>query len=570
MTDLIEFEGGDVLANLDERTITGLLLPYGEEGRTNIGRFTVEAGAVELPADPIVVGINTDHDRPAVVGRATRVWEEPAGVMATFKIAETPAGDAALADAIDPNGTRRKLSAEFGPAMIKAGKLVAGTARLWGAALVERGAFPSAQVLAEDTPEPPVAETPAPEPTEAAHIGVELAVLPDDITVTTPAGDSAVYTPDATPAEVNPEGGSTVTATEVLAGAPASVPPTMLATAPAATTEPRTPSMRDVLASIAEVKSNPHAADALQVLAALTDIKLTGSGSLPGSTSLLQPNWLGQLYQGVPYEREYIGLGTLGTDISAAGKKGFKISRGTSGTPILGPAGIPNGGAWAGNKAEINSYNGFTTSATSTLNRFAVGNDIAREFYDLPGGTEFIEAFLKLVLEDHLYWSDTLALTTIVGAAGAAVAPVTYPTDYPGALGKLIQGVLAVKARKSDGRRDVPTFAIANEKAYAELVYATGGDQNLPAFVNIAVSTDRSGTVDGTVKVVQGDIGIDDTTAVIVGASKAIEFDELAGGPLLVDALDLAKGGIDKAVHGYLQTFVVRSEAIVKIGVADV
>jgi hypothetical protein len=69
---------------------------------------------------------------------------------------------------------------------------------------------------------------------------------------------------------------------------------------------------------------------------------------------------------------------------------------------------------------------------------------------------------------------------------------------------------------------------------------------------------------------VQGDIGIDDTPAVIVGARRAIEFDELAGGPVIVDALEIAKGGIDRAVHGYLQTFVRRAAGIVKVGVADV
>lgn len=50
---------------------------------------------------------------------------------------------------------------------------------------------------------------------------------------------------------------------------------------------------------------------------------------------------------------------------------------------------------------------------------------------------------------------------------------------------------------------------------------------------------------------------------------RAIEFDELPGGPLQIDALELAKGGIDRAVHGYLQKFVVRPEAIVTVGVAD-
>ena len=53
-----------------------------------------------------------------------------------------------------------------------------------------------------------------------------------------------------------------------------------------------------------------------------------------------------------------------------------------------------------------------------------------------------------------------------------------------------------------------------------------------------------------------------------VGSKVGVDFDELPGGPLIIDAIDLAKGGIDKATHGYLQTFVKRPEAFAHVGVA--
>jgi len=578
MRDIIEIEGGEVTASLEDRTITGRLIPFGEEGRTNVGRFTIDdPDAIDITAaeaDPSIISLNLDHDRTLVVGRGTRVWKQPDGVYASWTIARTPDGDAALADALAANGQRKRLSGEFGPAVIRAGKLIAGHAKLWGSALVPMGAFPGAMVLAADTPDD------AAEPDRAdandEHPAITLPVLPEDITVVTPEGDTALYAPEAAPAEDNPEGGSTVTATEteVLAGATpvAPVPATLAPSAPAApaTTKAREVSARQVYAAMSSLKANPYDEDARQVLAALTDIKISGANTLPVGGGAVRENWVGQVYQGIEYEREYIGLGKLGTDITAAGKKGYKIGRGTAGAP-LDIDGIPNGGDWAGNKAEINSFGGFTASVTSTLHRFAVGNDIAREFYDLPGGEDVIEAWIRLLVENHAYWSDSKALAAIVTAAGAPVAPATssYPANYPDALGMLIQGILAVKAKKSDGRRDVPTFAIANEPAFAELAYAAGGEQNLPAFVDIAVSTNGNGTVDGAVRVVQGDVGIEDTAAVIVGSGRAIEFDELAGGPLHIDAIELLKGGIDRAVHGYLQTFPVRSEAIVLIGTAD-
>lgn len=561
MTDnLIQFEGGEILANLEERTITGLLIPFNEVGRTNVGRFQVEAGALALPADPSIVSLNTDHERNANVGRAIRLEEKPEGVFATFQFATTPEGDAALADAVNPAGKRRKLSGEFGPAMIKAGKLVAGHARLWGAALVEAGAFPSAQILAADTPPDPSAD----------HLAVAVDALPVDITATTPAGDSATYTPEAAPAPVNPEGASTVTAT-VTAGAqaPAPVPATqILASAPVATpglTTTDRVDRRQVFAAIAEYMST-HSEDARQVLAALTDVKVTGAGSLPVGGAAIQPNWVGQVNQGVNYVREYITLGKLGTDISVEGKKGFRVKRGTTGAPL-----DKFDGTWAGNKAAVNSYNGFTDSVSSSRRNFAIAEDITREFYDLPGGAPVIQAFIDLITEDYFRQSDEWALADWIAAAGAPVAAATasYPANYPDALGMLIQGILAVKKRKADGRRDVPTFAIANELAFAELAYAAGGDQNLPAFVSIAISTNSNGTVDGNVQIVQGDTGIADTGSVIIGADYAIEFDELPGGPLTIDALAIANGGIDKAIHGYVQTFKARTEAVVLVGTAD-
>jgi hypothetical protein len=550
--DTVTIEGGAVLANLQDRTITGRLIPFNEEGRTNLGRFTVEAGAVDISeaeADPSIIGLNLDHERSAVVGRASRVWQQDDGIYASWTIARTPRGDAALADAVNPNGERRRLSGEFGPAFIKDGKLIAGHASVWGSALVPRGAFDGAMVLAADTPdedeeeETPV-ELPAEQPAEPSDPDTDKEEEEVDIDPTTGAA--------------------------VLAARAATIPD---GAAPVAqVTEPEV-RLRDVIAAIANYKSNPGDVKANQVLAALTDITFSGANSLPLGGSPIQPAWVGELYDGIPYVREYITLGKLGTNINAAGKKGFRVNRGTSGAPITSPAGIPNGGTWQGNKTEINSYNGWTETASSSLRKFAVGHDIAREFYDLPGGEPVVEAFLKLVIEDYLYWSDAWALYDIQYNAQAPVAPVTYPPIYTTngttALGMVLQGILAVKAKKADGRRDVPDFAIVNSLAYSQLVYAAGGDQNLPAFIDIAVNTNSQGTADGNVKIVQGDTGIQATASVIVGASSSIEFDELSGGPVIVNALDIAKGGVDRAVHGYLQTFVNRPEALVRVGTAD-
>lgn len=573
-TRLVVIPTTEILANVDERTITGCLVPFGEVGQTNAGPIIVEAEHIELPADPVVIGLNLDHGGPRKgIGHAVKVWKETQGIMATFAIAKTPAGDAALADALDPNGKRRALSGEFDVVLgefdttVNARRSMPGGI-LWGGASVERGAFPSARVLAELAEAVP-SEFEAPERASSSRYvsefkdedGATWRRVEENVSTTTVT--KVTDDTEANPAEGTEEEGSTVTEQEtVQAGY---VPGTMIEGGPAVL-ENRLPTLATIMAALVDVKAHKGKAaqSSVEVLAALQDITLTGAGSLPNGA--LQPNWMGLIAEGVTYVQEYINLFNPGTEIYAGGKKGYKIRRGTPGAPVNAPF----DGTWAGNKQPVKSYQGFAETHGSVLDRFAIAEDIGREFYDLPGGLEFVLAFLQLLQEDFLVWQDDLALSYAVAAAGAPIAPNSpaLPDNYPTALKHLIQGILAVKKRKADGRRDTPTFAIVNDLDFEELIYAAGGEQNLPAFVNISMSTSGHGNADG-IQIVNGDIGIEDTGAVLVGASYAIDFDRPAGGLLEVDALDLARGGVDKAVHGYLQTFVKRPEALALIGTAD-
>lgn len=556
MTDLFEYEGGDILANLEDRTITGLLIPFNELGQTNAGRFLVEASTIALPDDPSVVGLNLDHERSHPVGRATRVWEEAKGIMASFKIAETPEGDAALADALNPAGIRRRLSGEF-HAVIKAGKATAGN--LWGAALVRMGAFPSAMVLAADTTS---SSQYVSEYTD--ENGVTWRRVEDSTTTTTQTATGEERVTESTVTETI-EGEPPMPEPIPVAASAATVPSTLTPPVPAGQTSPRDISLSQVLASIVALKTNPMDDGARAVLAAMADVPMTGAGALPGA-GVLRENWLGKLYQGIPYVRQFIQLGTLGTDITAAGKAGFRVFRGTNGAA----SNIPGQGAWGGFPNQLNGYQGSSDVLRSVLSRFALANAIDRAYTDLPGGEEALASFLQLVIEDHLIWSDRIAREDLISqAVPVAAATAKYPDNYPAALGQLIQGILSVKKRKNDQRNDVPTFAIANDAAFEQLAYAAGGDQNLPEFVSIALSTAGTATVDGNVEVVNGDTGITGTPSVVVGAQAAIDFDELPNGPLVIDALELARGGFDKATHGYLQRFWKRPEAFAHIGTPD-
>ncbi|WP_025159361.1 hypothetical protein [Leifsonia aquatica] len=570
--DLIEYEGGDILANLEDRTITGLLVPFNELGQTNAGRFMVEAGAIALPSDPSVIGLNTDHDRSQPVGRATRVWQEERGIFASFRMAETPEGDAALADATNPNGKRRRLSGEFHTS-IKAGKAVPGTGRLWGGALVPMGAFPSAMVLAADSTQ--TSDHYEHEFTD--ENGVTWRRVEDSTTEVSPDGNTTTTETTVTttiedqpadpadPAEPDDqEEELIVTATKAgFAGAPTGAKP---AAEPAV-------DLREVFASIATVKAakgqtgDPLITDAIAVLAALSDITVEKAGGLTGANSgILQPAWVGKLWQGRRYQRKYLDLLThLYGGIQLGGRKGFKIDQGTALVT-----------KWAGNKSDIGSGTATTSLTSSTRQAYGFAADIAREWYDLEGGAEVLQAFFEGLVDSYAKVTDEDGLRALflVASKNAAaldrlIAPDTFPSvdghDYEGAMGQVIQGIEAVYDAD-----DTASFSVVNPTAWRQLLYTP--KDLVPEYVQFGIGAGTGeAAADGKVKIVKAADsffpGLDPAKPqTIVGAQGAIEFREQGETPIQIDALDIAKGGVDKAVIGYLETFVVRPESVVLIG----
>ncbi|MAT17183.1 MAG: hypothetical protein CMF56_01270 [Leifsonia sp.] len=589
----ITIEAGTLLAGQEgSRVRSGLLLPYGEKCSSNLGSFEVEAGAFAIP-DKRPTGlftINDDHDLSKTTGRATSVAETPSGLFASFEFDDSPAGNAALAD-ID-SGKRTKLSVEVAGVAIKGGKAVAGT--LFGAALVEKGAFPSATLLAA-APDTVLAEEVANTSSEYAteytdgdgvtwlrkekyESKTDANQADDGSTVTTSTSVSTVTEePIAAEEQQENEEDADMALPNTLTAGKASAAPTP---APATAT-PRPIEYRTVLAALSRSKLGMATAEDMTLLAstrpgpmqgsaaeiggmllgALSDIKISGSGSLPDGGGI-QPNWVGHINSGVTYERQFVPLAKTGTDISVEGKKGFEVKRGEPGSPVDSYAST---GKWAGNKAAIGSGVGHSLSVESVLHRFAFGNDIAREFNDLPGGAPFLEAYLGLIRQDHLVWSDELARLAWIELGGAPVAAsAAIPEDFPESLGLVIQAIRAVKSRKADNLRDKPSFVIVNDDAAEEIDYTPF--EKIPHWLKMSWNMDGTGLADGDVVLVNGDMGIDGSPAALAGADYALELDELAGGPLWIDALNIAQGGIDKALHGYLQEFQVRPEAVVMVG----
>lgn len=133
---------GELLtASEEERTITGLLMPFGEVGHTSAGTVTASANTLTIP-DAAEIKLNLEHAATAPVGRCTSIEEREDGLHASFRIAKTNAGNDLLEEVKE--GLRSSLSIEIQNPVIKAGELLGGL--ISGAAAVVNPAFKSASI----------------------------------------------------------------------------------------------------------------------------------------------------------------------------------------------------------------------------------------------------------------------------------------------------------------------------------------------------------------------------------------------------------------------------------------
>ncbi|NRD25839.1 hypothetical protein [Frigoribacterium sp. VKM Ac-2836] len=526
MTEYLE--AGDFSVDPEARTVRGLLLPWGEQSRLSASQtepIAFDRGTVAVPSDVSIVTANRFHDRHDPVGRATSIEDTEQGLVATFSIARTTEGDEFLDQYKD--GSIRKLSAELAGIVREGARGI--KARLTGAGFVTEGAFASAALFAV-APEDDV------ELTEIERLLERMAVLEARLPETPEPTEAEDETPNPSTEPATP-----ATEEETIV-AEAQVPNT--ATAPEAVKEET--SANGVFELVTRAKNGDSQAETM--LAALADIKHTGTGAL-ASPGVLQPAWLGELWQGRTYQRKYTSLIKNGT-ISAIEEKGFVMD---TAYDLVKP--------WAGNKTELPTGTGSTSLRSSTLQKWGFAVDVAREYFDLPGGQEVIEAFFRRVTESYARVTDEWTL----GRLSAAItgdnlqAPDTYPAEYPDVFGMLIQGAEAI-----EDAGDAPSFAILNQAAWDQYKYTP--KDKLPEFVSFAFGIGRDAVADGH-RVVRGNVGFSEAPAVLVGSSTAAHLNEVGGAsPVNIEALDVVRGGIDRATVGYTQFMVDRPESLVLIG----
>jgi hypothetical protein len=527
---IIQLNAGTLTASMDTRTATGLLVPFGEECSSNIGKFTVDPGGFEIPEDLTGASLNIEHQREEVVGTITQANETDQGIVATFAFAKTPAGDAALESIA--SGERKNLSAEVADVIIKSGKAIGG--RLFAAALVAQPAFPSATLLASapDTLEAAAAmpvDPNSPVDPNAAPTGPQTTV---DKTVEEYTDENGVIHTKTTTVETTIDGSTTtIITTEVIDEPPATpadnnggnsvtnatVPATLQASA---TTEPQEPA-KDKAALLSAINNVIVARDTTALLA-LSDVKMTGTSSLE---STLVPEYVGQLWDGRRYARKVIPL------LSNAALTSYKVMGWKFGTE-------PAVDTWAGNKASIPSNSPTVTPYEVTAQAFAGGWDIDRRFYDF-GETAVIESLMQRAVDSYAKKSDDYALAQIVANATSA-AVGTIPTGVESALVKLVRGGLRVINNDA-----LPTFAIVAPDVYESLLLIK--TNNALEFLSTSLGLE-GGSMTNFQLIPHAGLS---TGQVLVGAREAATVRELPGSPIRVNAQDISKGGVDEAIFGY-------------------
>ncbi len=553
----------------DTREIEGLLLPFGELSRPNLSKtepVMFSASAVALPRDPSVVTLNDEHDRFNPLGRGVKFTPTDAGIVGRFAIANTDEGDAFLASYSEGTG-KRKLSAELGSLVRNGANAI--RSRLTGAAVCAEGAFESAALFSLA---PGESVTSHDENTYTDENGQTWTRVFDSTTAGIEGGtetttvSTETTTTDAAPvAEDNPEDLQeevmTASATGVQTPAPLATP---AASAPKATDV----DLHAVFSAMANLKGGSQMEDAESALFALSDIKTTGTGALPAA-GVLQPAWVGKLWQGKRYQRKYMDLVThTYGPIDMGGRAGFRISQDTALVAKRGQE-----------KTELPTGSASTSRRESSRDSYGYAADVAQEWNYLSGGAEILQAFWEGVADSYAKLTDEDALRTLFKVASAGdgaalsrrVTPASLPAGtpansqyYPGVV-QLIQAIEAISDADDDA-----AWAVVNPVLWSQLLFTP--KDLLPEFVSLGVTAGTgTGSVEGKVIIKKAPQSFFTGTnasnpQVIAGSKSAVEFKELGETPIQIDAVNVAKFGVDRSTVGFVETFIVRPESTVFIG----
>jgi hypothetical protein len=488
------YTAGRLEATADPLVEEGLLLPFGEVGRTNKGRLTAQAGVLKVAdqLDPYTL----DHDDDLQIGGFISIREAPEGFRATVRYSDMTAKKLAA--------SRPGLSVEIddlartgaGPT-VRDGKLVAGL--ITGGSQVKVPAFMSAKLAAaDDVPAPDQGEAPTEDPVTTTTA------------VTDPPGGAEITTREET------------TVTSTVTDPPAVTTP---ATLQASELQPKkNDKLKASAQEVYELLAEYHRTKDAKLLAALADI-------VPANIlGVEQPQFVGQLWSGKAYQRKIVPLFNH-EDLTSFEVDGWRWKT------------KPEVGLYGGNKTAIPTNTPETEALKISAQRIAGGHDIDRKYRDF-NVTAFWFAYFSAMTESYAKVSDAFGLSEVLDAA-PYVEPGTLPDGVSKGLVYIVDGILAVL----NATDTIADSAVISGDLWRDLVLTRKEDSL--AYLDAALGFDE-GTLAQRRFTIKPSAALA-ADAVLVACKPAVTVHELGGAaPIRVEAQDIAKGGIDEALFGYI------------------
>jgi HK97 family phage prohead protease/HK97 family phage major capsid protein len=156
MNNFIKFSTDIIAANSSKRELTGVIVPFGQVGHTNMGDVVFQKGSLKIGEG---IKLFTEHDMTRPIGKLARYEEDDNGIIGTFKIARTNSGDDALAEAQEGLRTGFSVGAMIDDFVTRSEQVIVNEATLKEVSHVTFPAFGEHAQITEvaasaDTPQP--------------------------------------------------------------------------------------------------------------------------------------------------------------------------------------------------------------------------------------------------------------------------------------------------------------------------------------------------------------------------------------------------------------------------------
>ncbi len=127
MNNYVKFSTDIIAANSSKRELTGVIVPFNKVGHTNMGDVVFNQGSLTIGDG---IKLFTEHDMTRPIGKLKSYEETNEGIVGTFRVARTNAGDDALAEAQEGLRTGFSIGAMIDDYITKGEQVIVNAATL--------------------------------------------------------------------------------------------------------------------------------------------------------------------------------------------------------------------------------------------------------------------------------------------------------------------------------------------------------------------------------------------------------------------------------------------------------